>query len=63
MTNTTNRFEALLNEVEVIQAAWHYGALEALEYIASNWSQYEGTAVARQYRAFMAEGQAMMTPI
>jgi hypothetical protein len=54
------KYEALLAEVECIQAAWGYSDfLDALGYILENREQYTGTRVGRELVEFMADGRKM----
>ena len=51
------QFERLMAEVECINHAWGWvGVLDAIMYIQAHESDYEGTAVHREFREFMAQG-------
>ena len=56
-------FDSLMNEVECINNAHGYtGVFDAIVYIDSHQDEYEGTAVIRELRSFMAEGARMFAP-
>lgn len=53
-------FDHLMDEVRVINQAYGwFGALDAIKYIFEHKSEYEGTAVAKELRQFMADGYKM----
>lgn len=53
-------FDLLMDEVRCINAyLGTVGVLDALMYIQAHESEYEGTAMHRQFRQFMAQGRKM----
>lgn len=54
------KFPALMNEIECINAAWGYvGLLDALEYIKAHAEEYRGTQCYREFRALCASMGAL----
>ena len=52
-----HNYEHLMDEVKTINQAWGYvGVLDALVYIKTHESDYEGTNVYSELQSFMAEG-------
>ena len=54
------QFDLLMDEVRCINAyLGTVGVLDALMYIQGNESEYEGTAMHRQFKQFMAQGRRL----